>query len=408
MTQRKGLLAGLSALAFTLLFSVGAAPMPPSAPAYGCHVPASPPAAQAGESDFAVYSWQMFVALNWPELNGQRGVPNCRKPLGAAGATVWQSYRRVESIFLPDAKNPGSWNTPLSRPLLLQDSKASQAVLQSALGGVLQPVGGWLIDQRTHPTYYEIADNRISYDYIVKNDLYNGNVVNADRPIAFPDGTMEVKASWRILTPKDDRSRYLTMAATVATFDSQGRPKGKTSALLGLVGLHIIVKPTGFPQWIWSTFEQVDNLVAPPRGLASYLDPKAPAGAVNQSPCQPGVLPCTPKAGATFQTPDPLTRMTPVSRAVDLINKTVQAKFGATFVKYYELVGTQWPSDPSDPGNPLGTPTPNVLANVTMESYIQPTSSCMACHSTAVSGSNRYKSDFSFLFIHAKAPKGDH
>lgn len=373
---------------------------------YGCTLPTTPPAASAGKADFAVYSWQTFIALNWPMQAGKRGVPDCGKTIGGGGPTVWQSYRTVESIFLPGARDPGPWNTPMSPASLSQSAKASKVVMSSAMGGVLQPVGGWLIDQNGNPTYYDIAVNQASYDYIRSNGFYNANTVNSSRTIAFPNGTIEIKAAWRILTPAEDASRYLTMSAQVVTFDAKGNPNpgAPKTATLGLVGLHAITKAPGFPQWIWATFEQVDNVTAPPTGRASYSDPKAPASAVNKTPCQPGVLPCTPKAGTTFQTPDPLTRVTPIDPAVATVNAAVQKQFGSTFLKYYQLVGTQWPADPGDPGNPLGTPTPNILANVTMESYLQPTSSCMACHSTAVSGSNRYKSDFSFLFIHAQAP----
>lgn len=408
--MRKRIIAG-AALAAVLLCGP-AASWAQSAPArtaagatYGCQLPQKPPPPSGSTSDFAVYAWQTFIALNWTAAAGNRGVPDCRKALGSAGATVWQSYRTIESIFLPGARDPGPWNAPMSPVTLSQSAKTSKVVMASAMGTVLQPVGGWLIDQNGNPTFYEIAVNQSSYDYIRSNRFFNADIVNASRTIAFPAGTLEVKASWRILTPAEDASRYLTMSAVVDTFDSQGKPNGTKPATLGLVGLHAIIKAPGFPQWIWATFEQVDNLTAPPKGKPTYFDPKAPATSVNKSPCKVGVLPCAPRDGTTFQTPNPLTRITPIDPQVAAVSKAVQQQYGSTFVKYYELVGTQWPTDPGDPGNPLGTPMPNILANVTMESYLQPTSSCMACHSTAVSGSNRYKSDFSFVFIHAQAPK---
>jgi hypothetical protein len=401
--------AALAVLTIATPVSIVLAQTSPAAVPPGCEFPVSPPPPNASASDFASYGWRMFIALNWTPKAGQRGEPDCAKPIGSGSATVWQTYKQVDEIFLPNARNPGPWNTPSRGLSLRQTAKASDAVLKSPFGSVIQPVGGWLTDQFGNPTYYEIAVNRASYDYIVANQLYNANIANANRAIAFPDGTVEVKAAWRILTKgNDDFTRYLTRSATVATFDANGKPTGTAAATIGLVALHITVKPKGYPQWIWSTFEQVDNVTAPPAGKASYADPKAPPAAVNQSPCQVGVLPCTPKPGNTFQTSDPLTRVTAIAPDVANVNQTVQALYSGAFVRYYELVGTQRPADPADPGNPLGTPTPNILANVTLESYIQPTSSCMACHSTAVSGGNRFKSDFSFLFIHAQAPQAGH
>lgn len=72
--------------------------------------------------------------------------------------------------------------------------------------------------------------------------------------------------------------------------------------------------------------------------------------------------------------------------------------------KYYQLITTQHPQSPDNPGNPLGQPTPSLSANVTMESYIQNNSSCMNCHSMATPLHSQYKSDFSFLFRFAHAP----
>ncbi|KTC33141.1 hypothetical protein AO265_33960, partial [Pseudomonas sp. ABAC61] len=56
------------------------------------------------------------------------------------------------------------------------------------------------------------------------------------------------------------------------------------------------------------------------------------------------------------------------------------------------------------PGNPLGSPTPSLSANVTMEAYIQPNSSCMNCHAMATPLNSLSKSDFSYVFRFAQAP----
>ena len=42
---------------------------------------------------------------------------------------------------------------------------------------------------------------------------------------------------------------------------------------MGLVGLHIAHKTQHAPQWIWSTFEQVDNYKGPD---PSFNDPACP------------------------------------------------------------------------------------------------------------------------------------
>lgn len=375
-----------------------------------CQPPTRAPAPSAAQADFDRYSWQLFIALNWPMLAGQRGQPDCNRPLGSPGPTVWQSYKDVNEIFLPNGQNPGPWNSPMSaRSLGLINIAAlkNTSVVQS----VDQAVGGWLIDQRGNPTYYALAANEVSYDYIVQNRFYDETVVSQARNIAFPTQATEIKAAWRVLTPQDNAARYLTTRAQVAQFDSQGQATGTTvTATLGLVGLHIIVKAPGYPQWVWSTFEQVDNV---PGGSGSaspysYYDASAPASRVNQSPCnwqQKGEnLICVPKPGTTFQTPDPLTRVTPIASDTAQVNAQYQQNVQQSVLRYYQLVTTQRPLMPDNPGNPLGQPTPALSANVTMESYIQPNSSCMNCHSMATAVNSPYKSDFSYLFKFAKAP----
>ncbi|MCL1126905.1 hypothetical protein [Shewanella surugensis] len=376
-----------------------------------CQFPASAPTAGANQKAFDDYSWQMFLSLNWVNSQTQRGVPDCDKALDASGPRVWESWKTTSELFLPNAAAPGDWNsgwdgvnTPPKLSATSKVAKRIQAALEAEPkgSGILQAVGGWLIDQRGNPTYYQIASNEISYNYIVSNQLYNADTVKAFNPVNFPWETAEIKASWRILTNMDDDTRYLTLTALVEEFDAQGKSKHIfTSQTLGLVGLHIINKPEGFPQWVWATFEQVDN-VDDKEAFASYYN--ASATNPNQSPCQPSVIPCTPKEGASFTTPDPLTRLTPIAAETLLVNQTFQGMLTDSVLQYYQLVTTQRPNNPNDPGDPLGTPEPNIAANVTMESYIQESSNCMACHQTASGIDSLYHSDFSFMLLNATQP----
>ena len=77
-----------------------AAPVTNAVPAgaQGCTLPPNAPAASAGFTEFANYSWSLFQALNWPVVTGQRGVPDCGRPIGSAGPTVWESYKTAEQI----------------------------------------------------------------------------------------------------------------------------------------------------------------------------------------------------------------------------------------------------------------------------------------------------------------------
>lgn len=185
-----------------------------------CQPPSTAPNATASQELFDQYSWQLFIAMNWPAQAGQRGTPDCARQPGDPGYTVWQTYKTVEETFLPQGVNPGPWNTPLvSKSLGIINIAALKN--SSAVQAVDQAVGGWLIDQAGNPTYYDISVNEPSYNYIVANHLYNADIVSKANHINFPNGVIEIKSSWRILPPGVNASRYLTRLAQVATFNDQ-------------------------------------------------------------------------------------------------------------------------------------------------------------------------------------------
>lgn len=73
-------------------------------------------------------------------------------------------------------------------------------------------------------------------------------------------GAIELKAAWRVLTGKPELfGRYLTTVAWLKRPDTLEC----TQEVVGLVGLHIINKTQASPNFIWTTFEQVDNVPEP-------------------------------------------------------------------------------------------------------------------------------------------------
>jgi hypothetical protein len=242
------------------------------------------------------------------------------------------------------------------------------------LSEVKQAIGGTLTDQHGNLTYYEKAANVISYDFIREKKLYKGDGQAMYGPVIFPFGAIEVKAAWRIMTDGDDQTRYYTAPAIVL---ENGRDK---KATVGLVGLHIITKTPNAPQWIWSTFEQVDNVTGPtPAGAVawSYNNPASTAPANIETP------PGTPTQVERYRKNLP-----------DAINSRWQEALKGTSWQYYQLIGVQYPTR---------KPEPNMLANVVMETYIQPQSSCIDCHSGA-NTLTRANSDFSFMLLDASPP----
>src|SRR5208282_2421739 len=105
------------------------------------------------------------------------------------------------------------------------------------------------------------------------------NLPDAAHPADLPAGSIAVKASWRILTAADTparRARYYVVPDANVVDVAKSLAAGKvvcSKSDVALVGLHIMVKTRYRPQWLWSTFEHVDNV--PPAGAGEAREPDA-------------------------------------------------------------------------------------------------------------------------------------
>ena len=233
-------------------------------------------------------------------------------------------------------------------------------------------------------------------------------------------GAMEVKAAWRILQPErgDDTTRYYTRRTHVyvpARNSATGRPLC-LPATVGLVGLHIIHKTSAFPDWVWSTFEHVDNAPAcapqqhgcgtDGRRYSFYNPACGTACAVNDSVRRRGDStflwsPTAPYAGRyAVNTPagrfgSQITRTQTVYPPTDSVDAVWRRRVPGVW-KNYRLVGSQWKRGDSPSG--YIPSAPDTLRNTVLESFIPQGSSCINCHQFARAARDTSKSaDFSFL-----------
>ncbi|MFJ3483312.1 hypothetical protein ACIPL1_07980 [Pseudomonas sp. NPDC090202] len=409
----------------------------------------------------------------------QWGVPaSPTQPLGTT--PVWASYKDANDIFLPGAATPTAWGVQSPSPAGCQSANALRAVrvdarkfmtatsersvnaihrfnLSSSTLAVedtpdptMEASGGWLTDQSGNLVYFERKVGKAEFDYIVDNQLYDAadqlrvaNNTDGQHPkgLSLPAGAhfrtvptqpvaqeqlgaFEIKAAWRILTGKTSLySRYLTTVSWVQRPDT-----GQCSQeVVGLVGMHIIHKTESFPDFVWSTFEHVDNVPdgqpTPPGGF-TFNNPACTTCAVNQPRIQcpaSGDGPCTD----LFPRSEPVqvSRTSPLDSTMSDLNQAVQKAIaaktaGKSVFQYYKLINVLWDGSPNppipEPGP--GAVTPLVYgtfntegsvpaANTTLETYIQQ-DSCDACHKYAsIAGSNTLASDFSFLFENADTAK---
>lgn len=378
--------------------------------------------AATAQPSFDVFSWRSFIALNSPASGGVIG-QNGDAP------TVWETYNESYQVFLDDGSEP-HWGPPINEPAACQGldpslpvfrmiAKVSQEVASFNKGTVLDERGqpfktGPLIDPHGQYVRFAISLNKETFDYIVAHKLYNreGQAAFTD-PVDLPAGdngtqtvgSIVIKTAWRLLDPAqgDKPERYHTIKALVYNAPSDDPPvKAQCSVqTLGLVGFHIMHKTTAAPQWIWSTFEQVDNVQADSQAgvPATFFDPKHPERKINQPPDKPW----DPTKPAT---PSQLVRLNPIDKPTRDLNQKWQEmlrKVNANSVwQFYQLVSTQWPTDAKAGG--FGKPAPPVLANITLETYTQRSSSCIACHKNATTTGGKF-GDFSYLLQRAQPEK---
>lgn len=404
-------------------------PCIPYEPTFGPTDFNSLPTAQNG---FDVYSWRAFVALNWPTDPAQMIGANGDNP------TVWESYIESYQVFRDDGSTP-HWGPPQDVPAACQnvgqsgspmvvqmiqkvsnDVRAFNAGGKQVLDEAAEPFKtGPLIDPHGVYTRYAILLNQDAFNYILKNNIYNKagqtNFGAADFPAGDNGnpqagvGAIVLKTAWRVLDPTagDIPGRYHTTTAFVYTPASNDPPVAAKCEVktLGLVGFHIMHKTKHAPQWVWSTFEQVDNLRVGPKAPAglkpTYFNPDCAKCPVNKPPPKPW--------NPTVQAPpSQITRLIPIDQATEDLNKQWQSALSSvnpnSVWQFYELISTQWPTNAS--GSPTGDPAPQFLGNSTMETYLQGkvpnvSSSCIMCHNNATTTTGK-GGDFSYLLQRAK------
>jgi len=375
------------------------------------------------QHEFDILSWQAFLALNWPQQSYEVPQSNLN---ATVGEPLWAYWVPKEKIFLPNGAPPlFPWNPA---PQLKEDetngiplttTKAAWRQEASASDN-FQAFSGPLVDQNGKWVRYEAMVNPEEFEYICRNELYSldGQITLSERDIekngvempintgTQKHGAIEIKLAWKQLGANDDPSRFYTKKVQVK-LSEPGPPEYRT-IIAGLVGMHIAMHTESSPEWIWSTFEQIDNVRQNPLehgGLshANFMNPSlkdTPAnelapkngGCTNGANCQTWYesRTTTPVQVERVQVPlqpglNPIGDK--IGEAVKELNTQVQALLhskGSVF-QYYELIGTQWPvhkyapafaggqgSAPESITNKTpGDMVPVFLVNTTMETYFQ-------------------------------------
>jgi hypothetical protein len=378
---------------------------------------------------FANFSWRAFIALNWPALSGDlnRGQPDTTKKLNDPGPRVWETYKARYEVFVPGAPPPAAWESydganpcggaVTNRTKTLSAFSHFADYNQAAM--TLDALANPLIDQSRMYTRYEVRFSREEFDSIVdKNNRWfvRGNLPTATSPGTFKVGSIEIKAAWRVLKPDDTaaaRARFYTTTAQVLD-PVATRTTGSITCNeqeIALTGLHIVIKTKLRPQWIWSSFEHIDNV--PPKTDEPDAKSAQMPYSYNSGGPPPGLTQPRPKMISDTNPPasDPapmqVFRLQAIQPSIMKMNRDYWALLKGTIWANYMLVMTQWPQEPGTPSpTNMGAPptgAASTLANTTMETYQQRNGrSCMECHQEV---SNKLGRDFvAFMAMDATDP----
>jgi hypothetical protein len=366
---------------------------------------------------FDDYSWRAFIALMWPALNGQRGAPDPNQPLTRVGMPlVFETYKADWETFQPNGTPP----SPFSSNASFWTSNPSQSPCPLAKPGdfLLAPIAKFgnvglagvgdlaavLIAQNGTFVRYLAAYNQVEFNQIVQNQYFlAANLPQNKTPtgpnIVFQNGSIDLKSSWIDMTNVPNPGRYYTRLAWLV--DPISGQCSKAPVSVGLVGLHIVQKTLSRPQWIWSTFEQIDNV--PPPGYVSPTPPARPTQTFTFNDGTATPMPGSPptdfiwanaRNGTAPPPPVNVQRLTPVNSSTATTNGTWQSALKASnsVWQFYQLTMTQWPVPGNAPANP-GTPgfsfpgvgATSAFANTSLETWDQTSirSGCMSCHNFA-------------------------
>ena len=373
---------------------------------------------------FDFFSWLSFLSLNAP-ADGSG-------PIGKDATAVWESWKNIFAVMVPPGQTPTPWGSPDPIPAICQSvpHDAHTPVLRMVgktpdlLTAINQPFDtGPLIDQAGRYVHYEILINQPMFNYIIANKLYSkagqeaftGKVdfpAGVDTPATI--GAIMVKAAWKVLEPGDDPGDFHTETALLYQQAVANPPIAEScrAARVVLVGLHIGHKTVAEPQWVWSSFEQVANVpsqadIDAKKLLAKYnfYDPACPSSkcVVNTPPPRPWNPNVEPFANGYHSQ---IARVTPLTAATVALNGQFQSILKGTVWAKYELLSTQWPTDPTSTTDLTGAPAPQFLANTTMETYIQghvpvTSSTCIDCHKDAADKPG-HPSDFTYILERAQ------
>lgn len=352
---------------------------------------------------FHQYAWQQFLWLT-QDSDADSSQPN------------FLTFAYPQDLFVTSPlPYPGRAEGTSMLRLIPRDIKneddffGAESINQAGSGGVL-------IDQQGQVVFYAQLLNETWYDFAVDSG-YNLPAKRAAAPdsLNFPTGgtgSLELKTAWRVAQTADSTfipnasSRFITTQGMVPTVTIQnGEVHADTTkmipATLALVGMHVVGTVNGHPEFIWASFEHVDNAPlcsATPQGATnpatgnawSLYTANLQCTGDDGSPCNqvPSTASFSPTSVCQVNAYGDSSSTSQNTLNIQSLNKSVHAQLGSSSIlQNYYLLGGQWTSPGGLPAifaDSADGDTTNIhgsgqLANTTMESFTQD-ATCFNCH----------------------------
>lgn len=297
-----------------------------------------------------------------------------------------------------------------------------------------QATGDALLSQGNSLVYYTIVVNDVYAYFLTGNktggitpaatefpntatELAQVTAFATSKGVTFPDPNalgVEVKMSWVDASTISSPGNYIQVSATVPNYNtsnpSQWVPSGTKDITLALVGVHFVATVLGHPEMIWATFEHFGNT---PNNAYTYTSTtgnqtipqdntgtwlfcvtNCPTGSTfNQSHAVLSGANIVGKPAGSAISPSNTQRTNPWglpgtaaasvgsnTQIVSINNSVLSQLLSGDMRKNYFMLGATWTiggAPPTPSGIQVGT---NLLANSTMETYVQGSTNCFTCH----------------------------
>lgn len=360
---------------------------------------------------FHQWAWQEFLWLTQGSGAGGAGQPN------------FLGFAFPADLFVANPPPyPGRSTTGDLLDLVPRDRKDDETIEVDEISQA--ETSNILIDAAGRPVYYIQMIDSTWYNFAVRNG-YNvlANRLAAPDKQNFPTagpGAIELKTSWRVaqvgntVLITNAAQRFITLRANIAPVTVSGGKfvvdsANPVPAVMALVGMHVVGTVPNHPEFIWATFEHVDN--APvcantPAGTNNPATGQPWSFYTGNGNCKTSFGPCNKGQGVSpaSLTPTPVCQLnawgdtsatSPNAQNIQAINASVAAQLSGSraLLRNYMLVGGQWTFPGGLPaitqkGQPTNIRGSSKLANTSMESFTQLTS-CFGCHNPTP-GSNNF------------------